>query len=140
MGCFDDSALLVNFQGIGVPGDTFSVQTNFTEENALECGVKCLVANAANRYAAFSQTGVCLCPNSTYVIPVAVSNALCIQKTCDMINGTDDCDGNTYHWLVNGSKFISDVNILTTGVLSGAVPQNITVQTVPGMFVRTSCL
>ena len=140
MGCFDDSPLLTNFQGIDVPGDTFSAETNFTEENAIECGVKCVIANAASTYAAFSQTGVCLCPNSSYVIPAAVNNSLCVQKTCDLINGTDDCEGNTYHWLVNASYFISDVNILTTGILSGAVPQNITVQTVPGLFYRTSCL
>ena len=139
IGCFPDSALLRSHQSLGVPGDTFSSQTNFTEQNAVECAVKCGVASPTNVYAAFSQTGICLCMDTSYSIGSAVSSSLCAQKTCDLIGGLGDCDGNTYHWLANVSKLIVGVKIVTSGILTGAVPQNITVKTVPGKLKHACC-
>ena len=133
IGCFPDTGLLTNFQTVSVAGNTVGYDTNFTESNALECAVKCSGANVAYKYGAFSQTGLCLCSNTPYNITGAVSNSLCSHKACDLQNETSDCEGNTYHWLINASKMITDVDITTTGILRGAVPQNITVTTVPGL-------
>ena len=143
VGCFPDTGLLKNFQTVSVPGDTIGSGTNFTKQNAVKCAVKCSVANANHKYAVFSQTGICLCSNSVYNISGSVSSALCTQKTCQLLADESSCDGRTYHWLVNASKMITAVKIVSTNILQGSVPQKITVTTVPGslpIFIRSEAI
>lgn len=135
VGCFPDTKLVADFENAGIPGDTVGSGTNFTNANALLCAVKCSTADIAYTYAAFSQTGLCICMRSADDMSNKVNSSLCVQKSCSLLDDVSDCDGETYHWLVNASKIVTAIKILDSGTLQGSVPQNITLETIPGKFI-----
>ena len=98
----------------------------------MKCGSRCTAVPSV-KFALFSQTGLCLCTLQVHQISASASASNCVQKVCNFDNATEDCDGTTYHWLVNMTSLIKSVTILNSDVLKGSVPQNISIQTDPGM-------
>ena len=132
-GCYSDADLLTNYENVDISGDIDGLSTAFTDENAIACAVKCSTRKTPKKYAIFSQTGVCLCAAQAFNISATVSSSLCLSKSCDFNQTITDCDQETsYHWLVDTTFLLTAINIVTSGMLHGSVPQNITVVTISG--------